>query len=81
MAWRLDNPEPRFDEVEPRGRGRGEMRAHPRVGGQPLADLDALVGGVVVHHQVQLAAGVGPGDLLEEAQEFLVAVPGAGTGR
>ena len=35
-----------------------------------------LVGGVVVHHQVQLAAvGVGAGDLLEEGQELLVPVP------
>ena len=34
-----------------------------------------LVGGVVVHHQMQLAVGVGPGDLLEERQELLVPVP------
>ncbi len=33
-----------------------------------------FVGGVVVHHQVQLAGGVGAGDLLEEGQELLVAV-------
>jgi hypothetical protein len=45
------------------------------VGGQPVADLDALVGGVVVHHQVQLLVGVGAGDLLEEREELLVAVP------
>ena len=32
------------------------------------------MGGVVVHDQVQLALGVGAGDLLEEAQELLVAV-------
>jgi hypothetical protein len=39
------------------------------------------VGGVVVHHQVQLAVGIGPGDLLEEGEELLVAVAGlAGRG-
>jgi hypothetical protein len=34
-----------------------------------------LVGAVVVAHDVQLAARVGVGDLLEEAQELLVAMP------
>jgi hypothetical protein len=29
----------------------------PGVGRQPGADLDAFVGGVGVHHQVQLAVG------------------------
>ena len=52
------------------------MHLHPRVRRQPVADLDALVRGVVVHHQVQLLVGIGPGDLLEEPQELLVAVPG-----
>ena len=32
--------------------------------------------GVVVHDQVQLALGVGAGDLLEEREELLVAVAG-----
>ena len=45
------------------------------------ADLGVLVGGVVVADHVQLDAGVGGGDLLEELQELLVAVPGvAGVG-
>ena len=34
-----------------------------------------LVGGVVVDHDVQFAPRVGLGDLLEEPQELLVAVP------
>ena len=46
-------------------------------------DVGVLVGGVVVHHQVQLdwlavlvdRVAVGPLDLLEEGQELLVAVP------
>ncbi|GMA38617.1 hypothetical protein GCM10025883_06620 [Mobilicoccus caccae] len=51
------------------------------VGAQPVTDLDLLVRGVVIHHQVQLAVGVGLGDLLEEGQELLVAMPGlAGRG-
>ena len=37
-------------------------------------DLDAFVSSVVVHHQVNSLLGVGAGDLLEEAQELLVAV-------
>src|SRR3954447_5853027 len=43
-------------------------------------DYDAALG-QVVDHDVQLAAGIGGGDLLEEGQELLVAVPvGAGLG-
>jgi hypothetical protein len=55
--------------------GRGEVHDHPRVGGQPLSDLVVFVGRVVVHHQVQLAGGVGPRDLFEEGQKLLVPVP------
>ncbi len=44
------------------------------VSGEPVADLDAFVGGVVVHHQVQLLVRVGAGEVFEESQEFLVAV-------
>ena len=42
--------------------------------GEPVADLGLLMGCVVVHDEVEFAAGVGLSDLLEEAQEFLVAV-------
>jgi hypothetical protein len=40
-----------------------------------VQNLGPLVGGVVVHHEVQLSVGVGAGDLFEEAQELLVPVP------
>lgn len=57
------------------------MDLDPRVLCEPVADLDALVGGVVVHHQVQFGFGVGAGDLFEEREELLVPVPGfAGRG-
>src|SRR4051795_6513042 len=49
--------------------------------GQPGAHRGVLVSGQVVDHDVQLAAGIGGGDLLEEGQGFLVAVPvGVGLG-
>ncbi len=58
------------------------MQGDPRVAGQPRLDRGVLVGGVVVAHHVQLDPRVGLGDLLEEPQELLVAVPGvAGVGR
>lgn len=45
-----------------------------------------LVSGVVVHHQTQFLIGIGPGDMFDEGQEFLVAVrrfvhPGDRAGR
>ena len=54
-----------------------------------VAHVLVLVGGVVVHHQVQLDrvavlvedVTVGPFDLLEERQELLVAVPAASARR
>ena len=46
----------------------------------PVPDGRVLVGGVVVHHQVQLHAGVGAGDLAQEDEELLVAVPGLAAG-
>lgn len=42
---------------------------------KPVADLDSLVRGVVVHHQVQFLFRVGTGHMLEETEELLVAVP------
>src|SRR5512135_3850433 len=48
---------------------------------EPDPDGGMLVGGVVVDHDVQFAARIGAGDLLEERQELLMAVPvGAGLG-
>jgi hypothetical protein len=46
-----------------------------RIRGQPVTDLDTLVGRVVVHHEVEFLIGVGLGDVLEERQKLLVAVP------
>jgi hypothetical protein len=45
------------------------------VAGEPVLDVGMLVGAVVVHDEVQLASGVGTGDLLQEGEELLVAVP------
>jgi hypothetical protein len=42
--------------------------------GQPGLDLGVLVGGVVVEHDMQLAAWIGASDQLEEAQELTVPV-------
>jgi len=62
----------RTDGKLPRSGGRGEVELHAWIGGQPGLDLGSRVGGVVVHDQVQLAVGVGPGDVLAEGQELLV---------
>ena len=57
------------------------MQGDAGVSREPGPDLGVLVGGVVVADHAQFGAGVGGGDLLEEAQELLVAVPGvAGVG-
>jgi hypothetical protein len=51
------------------------------VAAKPGLDLVVLVGGVVVADDLQPAAGVGLGDLLEEGQELGVAVAwGQGVG-
>ena len=53
----FDDAEPDLDEVQP-GPGRGgEVHVDAGVRGEPVADFDAFVGGVVVHHQVQLVLG------------------------
>jgi hypothetical protein len=46
----------------------------PGMGLQPDPDPLVLVGGVVVHHDVQLPTRVGLGDELEEGQALAVAV-------
>jgi hypothetical protein len=65
-----DDPEEHLDGVEPRPRCRGEVQRDLGVFGQPLVDVVVLVGVVVVDDDVQLAAGVGAGDLLREVQEL-----------
>lgn len=67
-------------QVELRFRDRPEVYLEPGALGQPCLHLGGLVHGVVVHHQVQLFARVGPGDLLEEGQELLEARPGIAGG-
>lgn len=52
------------------------MNVDGRVRGEPFSDLDLIMRGVVVHDQVKLLVGVGPGDLLEEVQELLAPMPG-----
>jgi hypothetical protein len=46
-----------------------------RVRLQPGLDLPVLVGGVVVHDQVQVLVGIAAGEVAEEDQELLVPVP------
>ena len=55
-----------------------KCRGYPLVlrAGEPLADVGVLAGCIVVADDMQVLAGIGSGDLLEEAQEFLVAVAG-----
>ena len=67
----MENPV--LDEVHPGRRGRGEVQVNRGVRCEPGADHGVLVGGVVVHHQVQTHTGVGAGELAQEPQ---VAVPG-----
>ena len=50
------------------------MHSDPPVVGQPCFDVEGFAGRVVVHHQVELDVGVGPGDMLEEHPELLVTV-------
>src|SRR4051812_27526492 len=70
----FDDAEPDLDHVQPGSGGGGEVDVDPRVRREPVADLDSFVGGVVVHHQVQLPVGVGAGDVFEEGEELLVPV-------
>jgi transaldolase len=71
----FDDGEPDLDQVQPGAGGGGEVEVDPRVRRQPRRHFGPLVGGVVVHHQMQLPVGVGPGQVFEEGEELLVAVP------
>ena len=46
--------EPAFDQVQPRGRGWGEVQVEARPLGQPVMDQIGLVGAVVVQDQVDV---------------------------
>ena len=65
-----------LDQVEPGRRGRREVQVEPRMLRQPRPHGRMLVGGVVVHHQVQIEVG---GRVLvddtQEPDELLMAVP------
>src|SRR3954466_4479985 len=64
-----------FDRIEPGGRGRREMELEPRMPREPGADICMLVGGVVVHDQVQVQIWRGLAvDLVEEPNELLVSM-------
>ena len=48
---------PALDEVEPGGRGGGEVQLEARVAQQPFFHLRGLVGAVVIADEVQVQAG------------------------
>jgi hypothetical protein len=52
------------------------VQVHPGMAGQPSLNPLVLVGGVVVHHHMELAARIGAGDEPEEVQELVVPVAG-----
>jgi hypothetical protein len=66
----FDDAEPDFEEVEPRAGCWGEVDLDPWVDLQPGTDLYAFVGGVVVHHQVQLMVWVVMTAALRIARRF-----------
>ena len=68
----FDDAEPDLDKVEPRSRGRREVNVDPGVRCQPGLAFRVLVGGVVVHDQMQLLVGVAAGEVAEKDQELLV---------
>lgn len=76
----VDDGEEDLDHVEPGGAGGGEVDVDARVGLQPGAHLEGLVGCVVVHHQVQLVVGVGARDLAQEDEQLGTAVTGLAGG-
>jgi hypothetical protein len=66
----LQETEPNFDLVEPRGMGRSEMKIKTLVVATiPVASLCAIVSVQVIQHQMDLPSGVGVGDLVEERQK------------
>ena len=71
----FDDAEPDLDQVQPRSRRGGEVDVDAGVRFEPGFHVRVLVGGVVVHDQMQLPVRVGTGEVLEEGKELGVAVP------
>ena len=77
QATRGQVAEEALHHVQPRGACRGKVQVDARMFGEPGFDPGVFVGGLVVHDQVQLAIRRGLRvDLFEEAQPFLMAMPG-----
>ena len=49
--------EPALDQVQPRARGGREVQVESRMAAQPTFDIGMLMGGVVVHDQMQVPLG------------------------
>lgn len=76
MAWRVMIPKKISGHVEPGAAGWGEVHGDARVLGQPGCHVGVGVGSVVVTDDMQLLAGMDPGDLFEKGQELDAGVPG-----
>jgi hypothetical protein len=62
-----------LDRIEPRCRGRSEVKMEPGMPFEPGTHLGVLVRGVIVDDQVELRRGPGLAvDLVEKADEFLM---------
>ena len=68
-----DQAEEPFDEIDPRGRGRGEVKVEAGMALEPRLDLGMLVGGVIVDNEMEIKLfGRAAIDGAQEAQEFLM---------
>lgn len=68
-----DFGEEAFDEIEPRGPRGGEVNVPMGMAGEPASNFRRLVGGVVVHDEVEFHVGRDePFDALEKLEELLV---------
>jgi len=70
------DPKPRFDHVEPRRPGGGEVELDIRVCVQPFSDRGRRVGRRVVKNDVQFTSLIAPVQRLEKTQELDTGVPG-----
>lgn len=72
----INDPKPHLDKVEPRPGRWGEMNMEPRMPLKPGTDLGSLMGGIVIHHQMQILFRVGPVNLPQEGKELLTTMFG-----